>query len=294
LALQQKQDHLPPLYRAVVQAGVRSGRLASALECLSDHLRDHLETQRMIGLALLYPLLVIALAYGLFIAFLVFIVPVFLDNFEASRLPGLMLLRWFDLARQTMPYWVLALPLLIVALAFSWRRAGRAAGFGSGPGSGWIRRLPGVRRLLSDSSAASFSGLLALLIDHEVPFAEAIELAGAASGDSALEVESRAIAGAVRRGEGAARAVDLSSQPGGMPALLGWLLGTGYRQGNPVPALRHAERTYRRRTRARAEVLRTVLPTFMIVWLGGIAVLLYTLAVFVPFATLLRELSRSI
>ena len=61
----------------------------------------------------------------------------------------------------------------------------------------------------------------------------------------------RSLAAAVRRGEGIQGAA-LTGRKGGLPSLLGWLLGAGYRQGALVPALQHAAQTYRRRTMERA------------------------------------------
>lgn len=289
-AIDAERGRLPGLYRAVVEAGVRSGRLSSALEGLATYARSVLEMRRAVSVALIYPLIVAMLAYALFVAFTVLAVPQFLASFESFRLPGLGLLRAFDAAGRTALYWAPILPALLVLLAIGWMVGGRAQAFGAAPGRGLVARLPWTRSLLDDSAAASFSELLALLVEHGVSFPDAIELSGQASGNPALEAEARGVAAAVRRGD-APDAVAQASRRGGLPALLGWLLGSGYRQGTLVAALRHAAVTYRRRTVDRAELVRRFLPVLAVLVFGGLTVLAYTLALFVPYSALLRQLS---
>ena len=55
---------LPATYRAVVEAGLRSGRLSAALEDLAAYARNFAELRQAVGLALLYPMLVLLLAWA--------------------------------------------------------------------------------------------------------------------------------------------------------------------------------------------------------------------------------------
>ena len=54
--------------------------------------------------------------------------------------------------------------------------------------------------MMKGFEAASFADLLALLIEHNVPYPEALVLAGEASGDRAMARSSRELAAAVERG----------------------------------------------------------------------------------------------
>ncbi len=60
-------ESFPPIYRAVVQAGLKSGRLASALEAVATSVRRLAQARRMIAAGLVYPLLVFLVAWGLFV-----------------------------------------------------------------------------------------------------------------------------------------------------------------------------------------------------------------------------------
>src|SRR5262245_34637244 len=66
-ALDGEAQAIPALYRAVVEAGARSGRLSIALEGMARYVRGYSEARAAIGLALWYPVLVLSLAYLLFV-----------------------------------------------------------------------------------------------------------------------------------------------------------------------------------------------------------------------------------
>jgi len=120
-----------------------------------------------------------------------------------------------------------------------------------------------------------------------VPLPEAVVLAAQASGGRKTVAEARRIADALKSGEmfTGRKAGDWS-----FPPLLCWLMATGGRHDALLPALQHAAETYRRRAQRQAETLRIFLPVLMTVGIGGTAVLAYTLALFLPYVSILFEL----
>jgi general secretion pathway protein F len=286
-AIAAEGDRLPPVYRAVVTAGARSGRLGAALEGLTTAARNHAELRRVVGLALTYPLIVVALAYVLFVGFLMFVLPRFVSTFESFRLPGLGLLHALGRVGESAWYWWPAGLVVLAAIALWWAWSGRAGSF---PGSsGVLSWVPWMRGLMRQSATASFADLTALLVEHDVPLPDAVELAGRSAGNADLERASESLAAGLRGGQG-----ELTHLPHGFPPLLGWLMAYGNRQGQLAPALRHAGETYRRRAWLEAEVLRTFLPIVLMIVVGATAVLAYGLLLFVPFSTLLNQLSESL
>lgn len=280
----------PPIYQAVIRAGIRSGRLPAALEGLASYGRHYAEMRRMVGLALIYPLLVVVLAYGLLIGFLLYVLPPFLETFATFRLPARRFLGLLEGLGRTLPYWAPVLPIVLIALVLAWCVSGRARSF---PGSGgrlWAL-IPGARGLMAQVAAASFAELLAILIEHDVPLPEALDLAAHAAGDPALRRAGPRAAEALRGGTAAPGALREARE---MPALLRWVLSWGVRQGRLAPALRHAAEMYRRRARLRADLLRTLLPTLALLAVGATAAVLYTLVLFVPFASLLRSIAETL
>lgn len=288
-ALAAERASVPPVYRAVVEAGLRAGRLPVALEGLARFARTYAELRRVLGLALLYPLLVLMLAYGLFVLFVLVIAPRFEAAFTSLRLPALDLIRWLAALGDSVPVWGPIVPALIVLLGFWWYLAGRAAVLQPGRWSAWVRRVPWMRGLLAATEAANFADLLALLLEHQVPFPAGIVLAAEASADAKLLSASRELAASAERGEPLRASVHGTPS---LPPLLAWLMLSGQSQGDLVSALRHAAATYRRRALDRAELIRLFLPTLLMLAIGATATLLFALTLFLPLINMLKDLAK--
>lgn len=279
---------MPELYRAVIEAGTRAGRLTSALEGLTSFARGRADLRRSIDLALIYPAIVCVLAYGFFIAFVVLIAPGLDAGFRSLGVaPGSAAV----LARvgEWAAIWG---PLSFAAMAggaILWVRSGRASMLGSrGGGLGvWV---PGVRRLIDLARSGMYAELLALLIEHQIPMPDALILSARAVGDPSLERASHRFAEAIRRGEDLHSALP-SEASRAFPPMLRWLILFGSARGELPQSLRIAAKTYRERATFRADMVRLFVPVALTVGLGGAAVLLYGLTLFAPFVELLNGLS---
>jgi len=278
---------LPSLYRAVVEAGLRSGRLSVALEGLSTYARGYAEARRSIGLAMAYPLVVMSLAFALFVGMVVAFIPRLLSAFASLGLPVHGVLRGLGVAGGWVWLWGPVLPALVMIVLAAWWGLGRATRLGGGWAHRALRWFPWLGSMLRGFQSASYAELLALLIEHGVPYPEALVLAGEAAGDPVLEASARATAADVRRGETA------GGRPVGsaFPPLLAWVLQTGPRQGDLVTALRQLARRYRSEARRQSEKLRVLLPALLLLGVGASATALYALALFVPLTSLWYGLS---
>jgi general secretion pathway protein F len=280
---------LPATYRAVVVAGLRAGRLPAALEAISEFARRMAELRRRLGMALLYPLIVLVLAYGLFVLFILQRpVPILEDTFESMRVetPGFVE-RMADMGRSASEWaWIPLIPLG-VAVLWWWgtQRAGTIEFRGLSRPLAWI---PGVAAVGRDFRHANFANLLALLVEHDVPLGEAIRLAADATSDERLRLQALAMADAVQTG---ATSTGAPRHRGGFPPFLDWLLSRPTEQAGLVKALRAAGDMYHRRAETSVDWLRVVFPALAAVVVGGGATLLYCLTVFLPLTSLLRGLS---
>ena len=119
-ALGQSFGALPAAYRAMIEAGLRSGRLADSLQGLARIGQAVVEARRTIALAFFYPLVVVSLAYGLTIFFLVAVLPRFIAASGTFRLdPGGLILVLDRLGRSVL-IWGPILPLALLALVAIW------------------------------------------------------------------------------------------------------------------------------------------------------------------------------
>jgi type II secretory pathway component PulF len=272
----------------VVEAGLRTGRLPAALEALAGSIRRVAETRRGVAAAAFYPLLVLVLAWGFFAFFAVKIAPGLLLGFDRIDAAGSRLVGWLAHCGRWAVYWGPAVPLIIALLAcLWWYRSSRAMVAQPAWACRLLGWLPWMGRTLRWSRTATFSEVLALLVENRVPLDEALVLAGEASGDPRMSRAAAKLAEAVGRGEVPnRRGLDSAA----FPPLLSWLMAAGHRQGAMLRALKHAAETYHRRARHQAELARVFLPVVLTVAIGGSVTLLYALTLFVPYTSMLRAL----
>lgn len=279
-ALAAEGSRLPGAYRAVVEAGLESGRLPEALESLTRYARSMAEVRRRLALALIYPCVVLGVAYVLFIAFILSLVPQLAAMYESSRLPVRNWLPAFESLHRTVIYWGPAVPIVMVLLlvAFGpWRGPQRLF-----PGRfGWVPGLHHYHR-------AMFTNLLAILLEHEVRLAEALRLAAEATEDRAFIGETAKLADNVQSGRSLRESLPAATR---FPPFMKWMMTTGEQQGALVPALRQLSEVYRRRASRQARLVQLVLPVVLTLGLGGSVVFAYALSLFIPLSDLLKDLS---
>ncbi len=279
---------MPPIYRAVVEAGLRSGRLSSALESLAGSIRRLAEMRRAVATAAIYPLSVLILAWVFFALFVKILVPSLTSGFRELEVPGRELFEVMAGWGPSAVYWGPLVPAGVILLAgLWWYGSARAAVAEPRRAARLIGWLPWMGRALQWSRTAAFVELLTLLLENRVPLDEAMVLAADASGDPQWRPAIKNLAAVLRRGETPSKRHLAAT---GMPPLLRWLISAGQRHDALLPALKHAAETYRRRAEHRAKLARTFLPMVLTITIGGTAVLIYALLLFVPYVGMLRAL----
>jgi len=274
------RHEFPPIYRAVIEAGLKSGRLPVALESLAYSARRMIELQRSVALALFYPLMILLLAYALFVGYLLVVWPAFAELIDESLPP--LLDSSIDWVLSHIALWGPIIPVLLLLGAILWWYASRRPRDSANGRLGWMPRIGSYRR---NQRLAAFAEMLALLVEQQVALPEAVRLAADASGDANLERGSRQLAASIEAG---AAPANLEA----FPPLLGWLISSAAQGGRLPIVLRQAAEIYRRRALRQADWIRLYLPTILLVTIGGLAVLLYSLALFLPWAWILRDLAN--
>jgi type II secretory pathway component PulF len=276
-------DIFPPAYRAVVDAGIRAGRLPAALEGLAESSQRTAELRRAIRASMIYPVVIALIAYLMFVLALVRFQPLVSATYKSLEVPSSRFNQAMVALGQSAHIWAPATAVVALALiGFWWYRSGRA-----GAGNGPLQNLSPLRRVRQCGRIATFADVLALLIEHRVPLDQSIALAADASGDPTL---SRAAHGLVEQLNRGTTGPALRENLSGFPPLLGWLLATASQfPGTLVEALRGTAEAYRRRAIRLDLWLRMYLPMILTVTIGGTAVVLYALSVFIPWYGMLHE-----
>ena len=287
-ALKAANVGVPPVYEAVVEAGIRSGRLSVALEGMAAYTKAVTEARRSVGLALWYPFLLMSLSYVLFLLVLTMVLPKFVETFQDLGLPIQTGVRVLATIGSTASYWGPLLPAALIVFVIGWSLTNRAEGLGGAGRFSLLRSIPWMSSMINGFEAAGFADLLALLIEHHVPLNEAMTLAGRSSGDPRMEKEAEAASLAISEGrtlygDGRRHSV--------FPPLLRWLISSGQGQAELVMGLRQMADRYRRVARYQGEKLRVILPTVLLFGVGAGSALIYGLALFVPLTSLWNTLS---
>ena len=287
-ALEQHSFEFPPVYRAVVRAGLRSGRLNVALESLSVALVRIRDARESVAAGMIYPFLVILMTIFGSMILGVFVAPHLISMFHSygAEVPG----PWgwmqsFDLT----PDGVVAVGVIAAALLFLLLRQGKRylSLRKSSALSGALALLPWSRRLMNATRSGMFVEVLGLLVKNQVPLGEAIQIAAESIGDARLVAGCKQLNKKIERGErvstGAYRDI-------GVPPLASWALVTGQNERDLLGLLEHAGQAYQIQAENASTLLRQYVPVIMTGLVAGSAVLFYVLSLFVPYTRLLINL----
>ncbi|MBM83254.1 MAG: hypothetical protein CMJ78_22055 [Planctomycetaceae bacterium] len=282
-ALEASQDVLPELYKAIVECGLKTGRLPEALENLSAFAQSMLELRRRITIAMLYPMAVLLVAYGLFMVFLWEMVPRLAETYMSLQLPAAYWLEVLLNMRGSLPLWGPLFPLLLIVLYFLESYSQNSLLTKSG-------LIPGVGPILRNYHLANFADLLSMLIGHQVPLAEAFSLAARATGRERFVSAAETIGKRLKEGKSL---TDSLKGVDAIPSFMAWMMVSAEAQASMPRTLKQIADLYRRRAAFQADWFKMMVPIFLIVIVAGGATLLYALSLFAPLSELLRRLDAA-
>jgi type II secretory pathway component PulF len=288
-ALQTAGVSFPPIYRAVVEAGIRSGRLSSALETVAQSTRRLAGARRTVVASMIYPLFVFLLAWGLFVFFVQKIAGGLLYVFEGTNTWANVVLENVASLRETLPYWGWTVPLAALLFFTCWAyRSSKASLLQPESASLLFGWLPWLGAMVRAFRNAAFAETLQILVAHDVPLPQAIRLAADAACTKKMRAGAEQIAGAIERGERLGGAVDHA--PGFTP-VLEWLLRSGHDTGTLQSALKHAADVYQRRAQRLANTAQLYMPPLLTFAIGGSVTMAYAALTFGTWIAILRSVS---
>ncbi|HNQ04424.1 MAG TPA: type II secretion system inner membrane protein GspF [Thiobacillaceae bacterium] len=275
--LQRHSRAFPRHYAAIIQAGEEAGALPQVMARLAHYLERGQILRQKVGMAMIYPLVVMVVASLVVGVLLTYVVPQVVSVFEQSRqtLPWLTrgLIAVSDFARQT--WWaalILALGsgflarhlLTIPGIRLRWHR--------------FLLRLPVLGSLRSGLASARFANTLSVLVGSGVPIVNALSHAGAALDDEIFRAATVQAAARVSEGQSIGRAL---KQTGVFPGMLLHLVASGEASGELSRVLEQAARQQESSVETRLSALTALLEPLLILVMGGV-VLVIVLATLEP------------
>lgn len=277
---------IPGAYRCVVQLALSSGELAPALAGASRFAELQDDSLQAVRHALRYPLVICCLAYAGIVLFCLFLVPTLENMYQGMRIPVGSGLRAVTLLRQTLPYWV-ALPPIGLALFILIRRRS-SWGTERGGTAHFAAWLPGMSKVARQQRLTRFAETLAGHLDAGVPLPEGLRMAAAAWENDPLEQAALAHAAALASGQTPS---EHSPFAAALPPLLRWAVWHADEPIGKAWALRMAAGAYRESAQRRVGRVKILAPIVACLVIGGVVVLLYALALFVPVVQMLHGLA---
>lgn len=281
-AIARPNYQLPQHVSGLVAAAARTGRLGTALAELLDHQRAARSLRREVLAGFAYPLFVAIVATTVIVIIMFGVSGIFEQIFDefALDLPVMtkLVFWWRDVG-----IWVLlvgagcgTLAALLVRLAM-------------GPVT-WLRlisTMPMIGRMSYWSGMAEWTGLLSVLVRHDVPLPEALRLSAAGVRNDYVGNIAAALAEETEHGTSFSDALSHRRQ---VPASLVPVIRWGERVGSLSEALSTTRELLERRVRVRALMLRAVLPPMLFVLIicqvGAVV-----FALFMPLINLIQGLS---
>ena len=287
-ALDKEGKTFPPAYRRIVQAGLKAGRLPIALQSVSDHAGMILALREMIGRAMIYPMLIVTLAYALLIVFTFDLFERFRETVFDGQLPMGNGLRIGLGMLDNVWLWIWIPPITILLLCFAWQRTSRGQLTSLDGYASLLRLIPGLQKISYFARCAAFADLLGTLVANEVPLDESLILAGQTSGHPAIAASAKSLARICQQVDDSA---SQDNRPEGIPPYLRWQILQADRRGDLTGALHASAENYMRRAQQLAASLRIFFPIFVAVLIGGGVTFMYGLSTFLPLVELLHSLA---
>ena len=275
---------LPASYRAVIAAGLASGSLPEALAAVNRQAGAAASLRATLRRAAIYPLVVCLVAWILLVVVLGRLVPAFEQWYANPQVAWQY--GFLSSLREAPELWFLAGPaVLLLAAAAMW-----LPGFLSGRRASWMLRLPVLKGPGERYEWSTFSELLAMLVEHEVPAPQALRLAAESCSLPELKQLAHETATAIEHGQPADSVPGLIDTRSAVPAALRGQLRHGLRQARVAVRLRQLAEDWQIQAGHQAMLIVSAVVPLVVAAIGGVVVLLYCLAVFLPLTQLLQDL----
>jgi type II secretory pathway component PulF len=275
------------LYINMVKAGEQSGALVDVLRRMAAHFQQFAEVKSKLTTAMIYPLMVCSVGFGLILFFIYFMLPKFVEMFRGFNvslpLPTKMLIGVGNV--MTNPWYVATLVACIVAGVIILLRY-KATPDGGRRVDQIKLRIPVVGKVLQLSLFGQFSRTLSTLLENGVPVLTALKITEQVMTNMLLREAISKTREAVTDGKTLAQPLAASKV---FPQLMVDLVKIGEETGDVPGALKNVADTYESELNIQLRVVMNLIePVLIIVMALGVGFLL--LSVMLPMFKLISSI----
>ncbi|MDD2701494.1 MAG: type II secretion system inner membrane protein GspF [Sideroxydans sp.] len=276
-AMEKHRDTFPDIHRALIRAGEESGELATVMDKLASYAENQQALQQKIGLAMVYPAIVIFVALLVVGGLLLFVVPPVVEVFQQTK--------------QELPLLTRALIALSNFLSATWLYLIGLAVIGSFAAHRALQletvryqfhlkllRLPVLGKLIRGSNTARMASTLSILVGSGVGLLTALNAACGVVTNLPMQRALEDTASKVREGVTLSRALASS---GLFPPVLVHLIASGEQSGRLDTMLDRVAKQQTQEVSGFTSALTSILEPVLILFMGAV-VLLIVLAILLP------------
>lgn len=256
----------PKIFVSMVRAGEAGGVLDEVLNRLADHFENELDLIGKIKSAVTYPIVMGVLVFGIALAMLIFIVPVFQKMFEdaGAKLPlitQVMMAASKALLSWQGPAFFVAL-FVIIWLVNKWRK-----GTGVFIWDTFILRVPIVGPIIKKMALSRFSRTFSTLVSAGVPMLTSLDIVAETAGNEAIARVVLKARENVKEGNPLAQPFAESNL---FPAMLSQMIAVGEETGALDVMLKKVSEFYDSEVSSAVDSLSSALEPVMMGLLGGV------------------------
>lgn len=183
-ALRQHPRYFNQLFCSLVEAGEQSGTLGSLLDKIASYKEKSEAIKRKVKKALIYPLVILAVAFIVTAILLLFVVPVFADIFSSFGADLPVFTQFVMRLSAWIQVWWWAVVGGIYGSIKAYRVAHRRSEKLRHYSDRFLLKIPVIGLIVSKSAIARFSRTLATMSAAGVPLVDALEATAGACGNS--------------------------------------------------------------------------------------------------------------
>ena len=277
-----------PLYLNMVRAGEAAGALDVVMERLAEFLEKSQKIRGKVKSAMMYPLIIMAVAVAVVSALIVFVVPrfesIFANMLKGQPLPGLTQ-AVLGISKLVQEHFLITVALVVglgwAVKALTRTTRGRAI---------WDRlvlSMPLLGDLALKGSVARFSRTLGTLLSSGVQILSAINITRDTAGNVQVAAALDQVRTRVKAGEGLAGPLEDTAV---FPAMVSSMVAVGEETGHLPDMLHRIADTYEEEVDNAVAALTSMLEPLMIV-LMSVVVGVIVIALFLPLARIIQTLS---
>jgi general secretion pathway protein F len=270
-------EAFPEIYRAMVDSGEQSGKLAEVLERLADFTESREALHQKVMLAFIYPALVTIVAVGVISLLLIYVVPqvtrVFANTGQTLPLVTRILIKLSDFMRASAWVWLAGIVAGVIGARLALRSKNLRHRW-----HGFLLRLPVVGRLTRGVNAARFSDTLGILTASGVPLLNALQSAVAVINNLPMRAAVEDTVRQVREGGSLSRSLGRAKL---FPPLVVHLIASGEASGQLDTMLQRAAEAQSRELEGWVRTLTALLEPLLILTMG-LVVLFIVIAILLP------------